>query len=152
MASYAPTFGIWKPSVTLQSYFQQLEYNGMKYTKPIAKYSFKNLFSFPKSYTATLNFSGYTAGNDGLLYYKQNFTTSASLIKSFSSGLMVALSMEDIFHTSRERWTVKTPDIEATKWLKGDTQSFTLTLRYSFNTARSKYKGKGAGNSEINRL
>jgi len=65
---------------------------------------------------------------------------------------MVALSIEDIFHTSRERWTVKAPDIEATKWLKGDTQCFTLTLRYSFNTARSKYKGKGAGNSEINRL
>ena len=152
MASYAPTFGIWKPSVTLQAYFQQLEYNSIKYTKPIAKYSFKNLFSFPKSYTATLNFSGCTAGNDGLLYYKHNFTTSASLIKSFPFGLMVALSIEDIFHTSRERWMVKTPDIEATKWLKGDTQCFTLTLRYSFNTARSKYKGKGAGNSEINRL
>ncbi|GAB6976184.1 TonB-dependent receptor family protein [Prevotella falsenii] len=152
MASYAPTLGIWKPSVTLQAYFQQLDYNGMKYTKPIAKFSFKSLFSFPKSYTVTLNFSGYTAGNDGLLYYKQNFTASASFIKNFPFGLLVALSMEDIFHTSRERWTIKAPNVEATKWLKGDTQSFTLTVRYSFNTARSKYKGKGAGNSEINRF
>lgn len=32
------------------------------------------------------------------------------------------------------------------------TRNLNLTLRYKFNSTRSKYKGTGAGNSEIKRL
>ena len=33
-----------------------------------------------------------------------------------------------------------------------DSREFGLTIRYKFNTTRSKYKGTGAGNEEKNRL
>jgi hypothetical protein len=39
---------------------------------------------------------------------------------------------------------------EQTSWY--DSREFVLTLRYNFNTTRSKYKGTGAGNDEKNRL
>ena len=32
------------------------------------------------------------------------------------------------------------------------TRDLQLTLRYKFNTTRSKYKGTGVGNAELNRL
>ena len=36
--------------------------------------------------------------------------------------------------------------------IKRGTRDLQLTLRYKFNTTRSKYKGTGAGNAELNRL
>ncbi len=33
-----------------------------------------------------------------------------------------------------------------------DSRKFEFTIRYKFNTTRSKYKGKGAGKSEIRRM
>lgn len=33
-----------------------------------------------------------------------------------------------------------------------DTRSFSLTVRYKFNAAKSKYKGTGAGQDTINRM
>lgn len=35
---------------------------------------------------------------------------------------------------------------------KRGTRDLQFTLRYKFNTTRSKYKGTGAGNAELNRL
>ena len=33
-----------------------------------------------------------------------------------------------------------------------DTREFSITLRYKFNTTKSKYKGTGAANDELRRL
>lgn len=33
-----------------------------------------------------------------------------------------------------------------------DSREFELTVRYKFNSAKSKYKGTGAGEAEIKRL
>lgn len=38
------------------------------------------------------------------------------------------------------------------KWNYSDTRSVRLTVRYKFNSARSKYSGTGAANEELNRL
>ena len=36
--------------------------------------------------------------------------------------------------------------------MTSDTRALLLTLQYNFNTSRNRYKGKGAGNEEINRF
>ena len=38
------------------------------------------------------------------------------------------------------------------KWNYSDSQAVRLTIRYAFNSTMSKYKGRGAGQSEKNRL
>ena len=39
--------------------------------------------------------------------------------------------------------------LETNQW---DTREFSITLRYKFNTTKSKYKGTGAANDELRRL
>ena len=53
------------------------------------------------------------------------------------------------------KWTINTGlsgvrEFEIQKL--SNTRSVECTLRYSFNTIKSKYKGKGAGNKEKDRL
>ena len=44
------------------------------------------------------------------------------------------------------------PNMELIQTNIFDNREIELTLRYNFNTAKSKYKGTGAGNSEKERL
>lgn len=151
-ATYSSTFGIWKPTVTLGGYVQHLNYKGMSYTKPLLIYAFKNMLSFSKSFFATFNLVGKSAGNDELVYRYSNLNTSVSVVKDFPCGLQLSFIISDIFNTSREYWSANSPGLSFTKCLKGTVQAFYVTLRYSFNTASNKYRGKGAGNDEIKRL
>ncbi len=66
--------------------------------------------------------------------------------------LIPPTGVQDIFHTDREVWNLDTNGVYSSKWRKSDSRCVLLTLQYSFNSARSKYRGTGAGNDEKNRL
>ncbi len=152
MASYAPTLGKWKPSVTVQAYLQDLEHDGEKYNHPRLTYSFKNIISLPQSFIFTLNLAGSTSGDNYFMSYRPNFSASASLIRNFRCGLQLTLGIQDIFRSTRENWCMRVDGVESVKWLKSDSRLLYFTIRYNFNSARSKYKGTGAGNEEKSRL
>ena len=151
MGTYSRTFGIWSPSVTLSGAFQSLKYGGVDYNKPIFSYSFKNVFTLPSSFYLTINMRGSSAGESQFIYSKASFTTSAAISKYFGK-LYAKIGVQDIFNSSKEAWNVNTNGISNSKWCKGDSRYVYLTLQYSFNAVRSKYKGTGAGNDEKERL
>ena len=79
-------------------------------------------------------------------------SVNLSLYKGFLGGkLTVQLQANDLFNTSSSdvlmysgnRITILQPESR---------RSFSMTVRYKFNTAKSKYKGTGAGDSQKNRM
>ena len=152
MLAYTPTFGIWKPSLTAQASLQSLSQNGQSYNTPRFSFAFKNLLSFPRSLSFALNLQGNTAGNDGFVYYRPNFIASAMLTKQLACGLSFTLGLQDILHTSRERWSLDANGVASDKWLSADSRQAYLTVRYNFKPVKSKYRGTGAGASEKGRL
>ncbi|MCI6144020.1 MAG: hypothetical protein MR679_03375, partial [Bacteroidales bacterium] len=55
------------------------------------------------------------------------------------------------FH-SAQRVNIFMENARMINYVKGDSRRFELTLRYKFNTSRSKYRGQSAAGSEIDRL
>ena len=65
---------------------------------------------------------------------------------------IIYLSANDIFKTSKERWTKYGLGSDTMKDCYTYTRSISLQVTYNFNAKRSKYKGTGAGNAEKSRL
>lgn len=73
--------------------------------------------------------------------------------KSFlNDNLTFTLYGNDLFDKSRGRSTIHSKDIMTELFNKSEQRNVRLTISYSFNTARSKYKGTGAGENEKNRM
>ena len=76
-----------------------------------------------------------------------------SLSKSFLKDcLTLRLGGTDLFHTVKEGGTAYTGVMETSQLSTYDSRQLVFTVTYRFNSARSKYKGKGAGNAEKQRL
>ena len=131
-----------------------------------------NTFSLPKDFQLNIDLETSTRGEDssyriiepgssvnislykGFLGGKLTVQSSVniSLYKGFLGGkLTVQLQANDLFNTSSSdilmysgnRITILQPESR---------RSFSMTVRYKFNTAKSKYKGTGAGDSQKNRM
>ena len=85
--------------------------------------------------------------------YKPKFRTNVSVYKSFlKDRLSFQLFVYDLFGTDDIHMSAHYGKM---KELISDIQStskVSLTVRYKFNTTRSKYKGTGAGESQKNRM
>ena len=94
-------------------------------------------------------------GNYQNLYQFQKLWLQLTSL-SVSSFLRDALSLElrgnDLFHGSRNYWQTYFGSIIWEQTNQWDTREFSITLRYKFNTTKSKYKGTGAANDELRRL
>ncbi len=67
--------------------------------------------------------------------------------------LNLQLYVNDIFNTNRSESITYLGSVrDMYQWTKPCSRSVTLTLRYNFNAARSKYRGTGAGNKQKARM
>ena len=64
----------------------------------------------------------------------------------------VKLQCNDLFSTANSGMLLRSDIREITMKKVLDTRNFSVTVRYKFNTAKSKYKGTGAGDSQKNRM
>ena len=75
------------------------------------------------------------------------------LNETMGKSWKIKLMINDIFNTARKNhFTLYSGVREFEIQTLSHTRSVECTLRYSFNTIKSKYKGKGAGNKEKDRL
>ena len=78
---------------------------------------------------------------------------NVSVRKSFlNDALSVELRGNDIFKTNRISYSMYSGDYYLFQKSVWDRQEFAVTVRYKFNTAKSKYKGTGAGDSQKSRM
>lgn len=148
---YSPTIGIWKPSFMAGVEGQILSNDGSNYSGVGLNLQWKNIVSLPRQWTITFNINGNSAKWIHFMHMKPELSANISVKKSIGNWLLTA-GANDIFNTLRERWTRDTYGVQFEKRLNNHEHGFYVRVQYSFNPAKSKYKGGQAGQSELNRL
>lgn len=151
-----PTLGIWHPmlSAMVEKQWFKLETREGRYlNKPVAMFRFNNTFD-TKWAMFSVMMTYITKGYEENHYiYKPMFNTDLSIYKGFMKDcLTLQLYVSDVFGTNDSHIIGKYGKLKETVFDEFSTSKISLTVRYKFNTTRSKYKGTGAGDSQKNRM
>ena len=151
-----PSFGIWHPSFTASVAKQWLDmdaHDGKISNNPMAVFNFNNTFN-TKLAMLTWMMSYITKGYERNIYlYKPRFRTNVSVYKAFlKDRLSFQLFIYDLFGTDNIHMNAHYGKMKDMILDIQSTSKVSLTVRYKFNTTRSKYKGTGAGESQKNRM
>ena len=151
-----PSFGIWHPSFTAsvdKQWFNMETHDGKSLNKPMASFRFNNTFN-TKLGMFTWMMSYITKGHEQNQYlYKPMFCTNVSVYKAcLINRLSFQLFIYDLFGTNDSHMIAHFGKIKEMVYDGLSTSKVSLTIRYKFNTTRSKYKGTGAGQEQKNRM
>lgn len=156
--SAAPKIGIWAPQINLgmQKPWFTLHTDVASYrlNRPIFIGNFNNAFSLPCGITLNVDYRYQSKGNTMNVYLaKEQHVLDVSISKSFlKDALTLEIKGNDLLYKCWDADLLYNQKMELLQVSKRGTRDLQLTLRYKFNTTRSKYKGTGAGNAELNRL
>ena len=156
--SASPKIGCWSPMMSIGMQKQWLTIDYFKESKnldnPIFTASFNNTWELPLGFMLGLDSYIQSAGATQNIYSeKPNGYVNVSVRKSFlNDALSVELRGNDIFKTNRISYSMYSGDYYLYQKSTWDRQEFAVTVRYKFNTAKSKYKGTGAGDSQKSRM
>lgn len=156
--NYSPTFfGFWHPSVMAGFSAQDFKINHkakiVKLNRPLGIFRFDNSIHLPWDMWLNADFSAQTSGNGDNCYIKPYWQCNIGVYKSFANDTWsVKLQLTDVFDTWRQDITFY--DVISRISVKKiyDTRDLSITIRYNFNYARSRYKGCGAGNTDKSRF
>lgn len=156
--NYSRTFfRCWRPSIMAGVDAQDFKITHaskiIKLTRPLGIFRFDNAIHLPWDMWLNADFSARTSGNGDNYYLKAYWQCNVGLYKSFSNDMWsVKLQLNDVFDTWRQDITL----YDAISCISSnkiyDTRDLSLTIRYNFNSARSRYKGSGAGNTDKSRF
>ena len=152
-----PTISFWSPrwGVYMEKQWMTIVYDNkeVRCNKPIIQFEFGNTFSLGKGFTLNADYTYSTSG-----YWRDFHVVSpahkvdVSVRKSF---LKDALSLELRGHDlllAKDDVDMETNIYSIYQDYIRDTRKASITLRYRFNSARSKYKGTGAGETQKSRM
>lgn len=158
MASLAPSFGKrYYPALSfgIMSQFYTVDYcdKKIKLNDPVGIIRFNNILALSKGYLFNLDFSWRSKGHSENIKMGQTWHLNLGMTKTFNKHWNLKLSVNDIFNTAKTNTYTTYSDIRDIYIKKEvNTRGIECTLRYNFNTTKSNYKGKGAGNTEKKRL
>ena len=157
-----PTFGVWSPNWTVggQKFWNTMEFDDPReatgkvketYTKPIFFFDINNAFRFRHSWQLEANTTIQTKGD--VINFRM---TSASYNLGFvvqkcwlqNDALCLRASISDVLQRSVQDMG---QDCGAYRFDESKVRSshrLAVSLRYTFNATKSKYKGTGAGKAE----
>lgn len=146
-------FGLWHSTLQGVFYVQDLKYGApqRKYDKPLYTLSLNNRFDIPGGIYAYLNVFGMGTGNQDVVYSHGSWQASLTVNKSWKNWTFT-LSANDLFGTWRQPFDTTTNTVAYSSNRKGGSQSVSLSVRYTLNSAKGKYKGKTARPDEIDRF
>ena len=154
----APKFGIWSPQLSAVMLKQWMTLHTdlatYKMNAPIFQFNLDNSFNFGHGWVGSADAYLVTKGHSENLYFVRTAgAVNLSLTKSLMKDrLSIQLKGADLLHTEKHGTVMYAGSMQTKQISWYDSRQFVLTLRYKFNTTRSKYKGTGAGNDEKNRL
>lgn len=120
---------------------------------PLALVQFQNAIHLPCDIWLNLDMQWMSAGDEDNMRQKSSSSVNAKLYKAFfNNRLGITLEANDIFNKSNRNATLLNKDVTIHKFDTTNNRTFMLTLQYSFNATRDRYRGQGAGNAEKSRL
>lgn len=154
--SFSPTIGIWSPQlgmgISKQWYESETPQGKKKFGKPLGSLSFRNSFKLPAGFLLGLDGIWVSKGHQENIYMnKTRMDWDASLYKSFLKDNLTVQLMATNLLASKQDVNLYS-GIRVMHNLQTFHRQVTLTLRYKFNSTKSKYKGTGAGTSQKSRM
>lgn len=151
-----PKFGIWHPSLMIgvqKQWFKMDVHGHNPLDNPVATFRFNNTVE-TKLCEISLNMRCNTTGAEENNYMrKPSFRADLSLYKSFlKDKLTLSLYVSDLFKTDKTSVVTYYGTMRESIYEPKAMRDINLTVRYKFNTSRSKYKGTGAGAGQKSRL
>ncbi len=156
--NYSPVFwGMWRLALTASVEKQDftLTHCGvrLKLSRPIGIFLWNNALHLPWDLWLDLDISAQTAGNSENIYVKGRWKCDAGIYRSFGGDRWsVKLQLNDLFATWSESFITYDGLSRVAADKIYDRRDLSVTVRYNFNSARSRYKGSGAGNIEKSRF
>ena len=152
-----PTISFWSPrlAANIQKQWLTINYEAKSVTcnKPILQFVFGNTFTIPKGWMINADYSYTSSG-----YWRDFYCVSpahrldVSIRKSFlNDALSLELRGHDLLLAKSDIY-MHTQIYSIFQDFIRDTRKASLTVRYRFNSTRSKYKGTGAGEQQKNRM
>ena len=153
VASQGFNIKFWHPTVQGVLLLQNLKYGNpmRKYDRPFYQLSLNNRFDLPAGIYAYLSAFYLGTGNTSTTYSRGTWQMALTLSKSYRNWTFT-LSANDIFGTWKQRFDTYSNSVGYKSDIKGASQYVSLTVRYTINAAKGKYKGKAVREDEMNRL
>jgi len=125
----------------------------MNFNNPVGSFAFNNNFKLPWGVLLDVDSWLITTGDQEANRNEEAaWSVDFSLRKDFlNDRLSLQLQGTDLFNSSSALNTLFSGSRTMSS-VQQYRRSFSLTLRYKFNTAKSKYKGTGAGDSQKSRM
>lgn len=155
--SVNPTISFWSPRLgaSIEKQWLTIRYDSFEFNcnKPMVQLEFGNTFSLGKGFTFNVDYTyincGFWRDFKGLA---PSHKVDVSVRKSFfKDALTVELRGHDLLQAKDDIFT-QTDVYSILQYNIRDTRKASLTIRYRFNSARSKYKGTGAGDQQKSRM
>ena len=149
--------GIWQPKVNVGIMKQWLTIDYINERKslnnPIGLFQFQNAIHLPYDAWLNVDMQWMTAGNDDNTRQEASSYMNVKLYKAFfRNRFSVTLEANDIFNKGYRNATLLNKDVTVYRCNTNNNRTFMLTLLYSFNSTRDRYRGQGAGTNEMNRF
>lgn len=149
--------GIWQPRVNagIIKQWLDIDYNGHRKSldNPIGLVQFQNAIHLPGDVWLNVDFQWMSAGNGENAKISSTSYMNVKLYKAFlNNSLSVTVEASDIFNKNTKDFTLYNKDVTIFRSNHITNRTFQLTLQYTFNATRDRYKGRGAGSAEQSRL
>ena len=149
--------GVWEPRVNLgiTKQWLSIDYLGKKKSldNPIGLVQWQNAIHIPGDIWLNVDLQWMSAGNEKNSYQGHSSFIDARLYKAFfNNSFSISAQANDIFNTRNYGVTMMSGDVTLYQCARSLSRSFVVTLQYTFNSSRDRYKGKGAGTNEKNRF
>lgn len=161
-----PTFGIWSPNWTVggQKFWNTMEFDDPRsetgkvketYTKPIFFIDLNNAFRLPHRWQLEANMNIMTKGDVINFHmqsasYRLGFVVQKCWLKN--DALCLRVSINDVLQRSVQDMRMNCGTYQVTESLVRSNHRLDISIRYTFNASKSKYKGTGAGQAERQRM
>lgn len=155
--SVNPTISFWSPrfGASIEKQWLTMQYDSFEVNcnKPMVQLEFGNTFSFGKGFTLNADYTYISCGFwRDFEIIAPSHKVDVSVRKSFlNDALSVELRGHDLLQAKDDVFT-QTNVYSILQYNIRDTRKASLTIRYRFNSARSKYKGTGAGEQQKSRM
>ncbi len=161
-----PTWGVYSPSWTIggQKFWNTMTYDDPRsatgktdvtFTKPIFFFDIYNTFRFKHSWQLEANANIQTKGdvlNFRILSpsYNVSFVVQKCWLKN--DALCLRASISDVFQRSVQDMAHDCGFFYTVQKTRSRSHRLDISIRYTFNASKSKYKGTGAGKAEQQRM
>lgn len=157
--AFSPTVGIWSPQfigTISQQWFRADTPEGKHILDtPIVSLSWDNSLQLPCNFLVNADLSWSSTGHsENIKLLRSTWSADLSLFKSWmNSRLSCQIRIHDLFNSTRTHTIAYLGELQTLgTYLPAQSRSVSLTIRYKFNQARSKYKGTGAGETQKDRM